>query len=221
MKRLLAPKAQIGISWLPNAGVVAFVMLYFYAASLYPGGTSLDSASQGYDHLSNYWCDLLVHDTYGGRMNASQPVAILATVVLPLALVSFWLQVTVLFRAPSAANWIVPVSGTASMIFASLIFTQLHDLMINVAFTLGFVAFVTTTLCLARSRHVLHVGLAVVSLSLAIADWWLWQTGSLIGAVPLVQKIAYLAFFAWIIATSHLIRRALTTRGHGANVRLK
>lgn len=176
---------------------------------MYPGGTRFDPLTRGYSHLSNYWCDLLDRVSYGGDINHARPFAILATIVLPMSLVPLWLQVSVLFRNASASMWIVRVAGPAAMVCAALIFTPMHNFVINLASVLGLTVFLVTTLSLDRSRYRALVVVAVVALSLAILNWGMWQTGTFLEAMPMVQKMAYALFFLWIIGTSRAISYSL------------
>ena len=76
-------------SLLPVFGIGSFLILYFYAAELYPGGTRIDPASIGFSHLKNFWCDLLDSTSYSGSANPGRPYALIATILLPLSLISW------------------------------------------------------------------------------------------------------------------------------------
>ena len=195
------------LAWVPVAGVVASVMCYLYAASLYPGGTRADHTTRGYSHMSNYWCDLLDQVSYSGDVNAGRPFAVLATIVLPLSLIPLWIRAPLLFPEESSSRRIVRVTGPAAMVLSALVFTSLHDLVINVASVLGFICFVATTLGLARSRRLALAGLGLIPLGLGLVNWVMWQTGWLLEAMPAIQKMAYASFFAWVVATNRTIGR--------------
>ena len=205
MKKPISHPERVLAAWLPVAGIGAFIALYFYAASIYPGGTRLNHQIRGYSHLSNYWCDLLDSVSYSGNINRGRPFAIFATIILPLSLVPFWLQVTLLFQNRSVWRSIVRIAGPASMLLSTLIFTSNHDLVINIASVLGFVAFMATMLGLAGMKRAVLVTLALVPAGLALANYIMWQTGLFLNAMPMIQKAAYASFFIWIIAGSCVI----------------
>lgn len=207
MKKPITHSAHVLAAWLPVAGIGTFIALYFYAASLYPGGTRLNHEIRGYSHLSNYWCDLLDRVSYYGEGNRGRPFAVFATIILPLSLVPFWLQVTLLFRNRSIWRPIVRITGPASMLLSTLVFTSNHDLVINIASVLCFVAFMATMLGLAGMRRGTLVTLAQVPAGLALANYIMWQAGLFLNAMPMVQKAAYASFFIWIIAGSCAILR--------------
>ncbi|MBJ6802688.1 hypothetical protein [Geomonas propionica] len=193
--------------WLPVAGGCAFIVLYLFAASMYPGGTRVDHHTQGYSHMSNYWCDLLDSVSYSGDINHGRPIAVLATVILPLSLVPLWLQVPLLFHAPSVARSIVRIAGPVAMVLSTLVFTPMHDFAINLAALFGLVAFATTIWGLARMKRAALVCIGLVPMLLGITNYIMWQTGSFLNVMPMVQKAAYGSMFIWIIAVSRTIRQ--------------
>ncbi len=212
MKNRVSHVARLWAAWLPVAGVSAFIALYLYAASMYPGGTQAHHELHGYSHLSNYWCDLLHRVSYSGEINRGRSFAVLATIILPLSLIPLWLQVSVLFRDGSGLRRLVRVTGPASMVLSTLVFTSVHDFAINVASILGFVAVMTTMLSLSgRKRRAVLNGVALLSMILGVTNYLMWQTGKFLWVMPLVQKAAFASFFVWIVATAMAIRRVLTT----------
>src|ERR1039457_2408829 len=178
MKSRVPHVARLWAVWLPVAGVGAFIALYLYAASMYPGGTQAHHEIHGYSHLSNYWCDLLDRVSYAGDINRGRPFAVLATIILPLSLIPLWLQVPVLFRDGSGLRRLVQVTGPASMVFSMLVFTTVHDFAINVASVLGFVAVVATMLSVSgKKRRAVLNGVALLSMILGVTNYLMWQTG--------------------------------------------
>lgn len=197
--------ARAWAAWLALAGIGAFIVLYFYAAALYPGGNRFDHRVQGFSHLANYWCDLLEQVAFSGSTNPGRPFAILATVLLPLSLVPFWIQVPVLFRPSSVLQPLVRIAGPAAMMFSILVFSARHDLAINIASVFGFIALTSTLLGLVSMRRAALAALTLVPLGLAGVSYLMWQTGDFPGVMPVVQKMAFAAFFLWIAAASRAI----------------
>jgi hypothetical protein len=188
--------------WIPVLGVLLFLALYFIAASLYPGGTRTDHATRGYGHLSNYWCDLLDRVSYSGLPNPGYPFALIGTVVLPLSLISFWVRLPHLFRATVISGRIVAIAGPLAMLAATLIFTAWHDLTIRIAVGLGFSAFISAELGLARSERPGLALLGLFPLALGLTNFAMWQSGELLVIMPAVQKAAYASFFVWVVVCS-------------------
>src|SRR5829696_8591889 len=76
----------------PLAGIMLFVILYIFAAILYPGGSQADKRSIGFSWLNNYWCNLVNEKAINGQVNIAQPLAIFAMFILGLSLAVFWYQ---------------------------------------------------------------------------------------------------------------------------------
>jgi hypothetical protein len=199
--------------WLPIAGICAFVVLYFCAATVFPGGSESAHLARGYSHRANYWCDLLRHVSASGEANPGRSLAVVATLILPLSLIPFWIQISVLFRRSLWSKRVVQAAGSTSMVLSILIVTPHHDFVVNVSAILGFVAVVVAMVNLARSKQGLLIGIACAAMILGVTNYLMWQTGSLLWLMPMVQKAAFVAFFVWIIATSLAIRRGVAGRG--------
>jgi len=196
------PRRSCLAAGIPILGVAVFVTLYFVAASLYPGGTRADPTTRGYGHFANYWCDLLDRVSYSGLANPGYGYARLATLVLPLSLIAFWLSLPRLFPDQAWAARIVAGAGTPAMVAATLVFTAWHDLVIRVAGALGFSAFFAAELALVRTGRRGLAAFGFVALGLGLANFFRWQNGWQLASMPTVQKAAYASFFGWVIACS-------------------
>lgn len=192
--------------WVPLGGVFAFLGLYLCATALYPRAALAD-ASAGYPHLHSYWCDLLRAVSPSGQPNPGRPLALLATLILPLSLVPFWLSVPRLFESSSRAGLLVRVSGCAAMVGATLVWTPLHDHVLNVVAACGFTAWTATLLGVDRERHGALVWGAAVAGALTLTNYALWATQHWVELIPAVQKFAFLALFVWIGQSCAAIRR--------------
>ena len=183
-------------------GIFLFLLLYFYSAEIYPGGTKLDHSSPGYSHLRNYWCDLLDTLSYCGKPNPGYHYALAGNTVLSLSMIFFWYSVPKLFVTGAWKRWVVQASGFFAMIFSALVFTRLHDFMINGGALFGTVAFVTTQAGLYQNRCYGLFSFSFVAIALGLANYFMWQLGYRLELIPLVQKGAFVSFFIWVGSVS-------------------
>lgn len=196
---------------MPLVGIFAFAVLYLGATALYPSG-GFANPDLGYPHLQSYWCDLLHAFAPTGEANPGRPLALLATWILPLSLIPFWLAVPTLFHPRSRFGLLAQVSGCVAMFGATLVWTSLHDQVLNLVAVCGFTAWLTTVLSVDRARHRTLVWGAVVAGGLTLTNYMLWATAQWIGVIPTVQKLAFLALFVWIAqgcAAMRSVRREL------------
>ncbi len=189
---------------LPVFGVAAFCVLYALASSVYAG-----VSQTGYAHLTNYWCDLLAATSPAGHGNPARPLAVLATFVLPLSLVPLWYHLPRLFAAEARAGVAVQVTGCTAMVGATLVWTPMHDLAINVVAVFGFCALLMTLFGIERRRYrAVSVCLRWAG-ALVFTNYVLWATGTLVWLIPAVQKAAFLGLFVWVAVATHAILRSL------------
>jgi hypothetical protein len=194
--------------WLPGGGIVTFSLLYVIASSVYSGAADVGS---GYNHFSNYWCDLLALTSSAGQPNHARPFALLGTCLLPLSLVPLWYNMPVLFVSGSRWGAPVRIAGAIAMLCATLVWTSLHDIALNVVAVFGFIALATTLLSLDPQRHRTVLLTAWLAGALVLCNYALWATGTWLWILPAVQKVAFLALFAWVGVATLAIARELAT----------
>jgi hypothetical protein len=112
-------------------------VLYYYAATLYPGGSQANINSVGFDWMHNYWCNLMNVDAMNGLANPARPIAITAMVILCLSILRFFFQCANTLAMNKTWRLIIRVFGTLSMIAAILIFTSYHDSMTTISSAFG------------------------------------------------------------------------------------
>ncbi len=192
----------------PLVGILIFILLYFYSASLYPGGQKFNSTTVGYDHLNNYWCDLMDNPTYSGAQNPAQTISLASIVLLALSLLPFYYYLPTLFKPNRTIQNGVRGLGVLAMILTALM-PLAHDAVISLAGPLGLLAFAASVFCLFQNRHFLLAISALVAVAFAGANFLMWKTGFQLQWMPMVQKFAFLSIFFWIsLTTKTLLRHA-------------
>jgi hypothetical protein len=181
--------------WAP----LAFVSLYVLAATLYPGGTKYDPAARGFSVVDSYFCDLLDAVARNGAPNPGRPFAIAAAAVLAAGLAALFVALAA--ELPVARARLVRVAGVASAAVMPLVATPHHDLAIDAGVLLGGVAFAVAAASLPARPRAPRV-LAWAALSLVLTTFAIWQTHVAYRALPLVQKVAFAAFLAWMVVVA-------------------
>lgn len=77
---------------IPVLGIICFACLYYYASTLYPGGSQADLHSDGFDWVHNYWCNLMNEKGGNGQINTARRMAIFAMMLLCVSLSVFFVQ---------------------------------------------------------------------------------------------------------------------------------
>lgn len=165
------------------------VVLFGVAAAHYPGG---------YSWLQQSISSLFQPLTVSGAANRARPVAI-------LAVLAFCVGIAVVFhsvasRAPSPFHQkTIQIAGVGSMVYAFLVVTPMHDVLVGVALLFFVVAMLAIFHMLWREsrRVMLLTGLVCISGTLWNAAIYYLDAG--VGFLPIVQKLSTGLWVAWLL----------------------
>ena len=178
------------INHLPLTGVFASFVMFAMAALFYPGG---------YDWSRDFLSTLFAPSTATGATNPARSLAVVAMFV-------FCLSVAVLFKMVSSRatgrglGKTLEIGGIGSMVYAFLVVTPMHDLLIGIAL-LFFVSAMSAALRLAslEGRPVLFWS-GLMGLGLLLATATMYYGNMLWGLLPIAQKASMLACAGWLLA---------------------
>lgn len=182
---------------IPFFGILLFVLLYIVATFFYPGGSIADKSTKGFDWINNYWCDLTDQIARNGEINFARPFALSAMLILFSSLAVFWFHLPKLFEV-SKFNQIIRYSGITSMTVAVFMFTQFHDVVINVAGFFGIITLSGTIIGLYKSKFPKLFYYGLFCLAILLLNFFIFDTGWLLSLLPVIQKATFVFFFIWI-----------------------
>ena len=189
---------------MPTIGIVIFFGMYFYATSLYPGGSQVDSNSIGFDWINNYWCDLLKENTQNGRPNPANPVSKIAMVILPISLIFFFYYFPKFVDTTKTWATIIRVTGLTSMISSVFIFTSFHDIVIMTSGFFALIALVGIFIGLIKIRYHFQFYFGIFCLILMGINNYLYFITQSYDYLPLIQKVTFAIVLIWIITVNKL-----------------
>ncbi|NAS12271.1 hypothetical protein [Poritiphilus flavus] len=197
---LVFRKNRVSLALLPLTGMLLFILLYIIAAIRYPGGSHSNPYHEGFSFWHNYLCDLL--DTYsvGGVLNSARVFARLALLVLCLSLVVFWYNLPRLFELKNINQRIMQSSGMLASIIILFLAAGNHDIIVRIAGALGVVALISSFIELYRIRYRGLFYLGVFCLLIFFVNYYIYETGIYIKALPVIQKITFASFILWFIS---------------------
>lgn len=194
---------------LPLLGVLSAVLLFWWSAGLYPGGTQLDPTTVGYSWNENTISALFQPYAVNGEENPARWYATFAVFL-------FCLSVAVVFHtiATFAQRWsrrvyageasphgrIIRIAGFGTAIFAFLVTTPLHHIKV----TLALVCFLTLAVTLLhwlwqlRAWELFLLGLLALALPVMNAILFYGQIGY--EWLPPIQKAGKLVAGFWLFA---------------------
>jgi hypothetical protein len=193
-------------------GFCLFIVLYFIAAAMYPGGSEVTRLAKGFSWMHNYWCDLLDKQAENGEPNTARTMAIIAMSVLCLSIASFWYFIPSLFPFKPIGQKIIRYSGILSMIILAFIQANSHDRVITISGLLGTIAIAGTLIGLYKNQSYLLFILGLSCVFLLILNNYIYYTKQWIYYLAIIQKISFFLFLLWfsLLSIQLFQRRRLT-----------
>lgn len=163
------------------------------AAALHPGGYALRR-----DYLSTLFRD------------PSLPSRFLAVVGLFLFCVSVAFVFERLAHAPefSRNSKLVRIGGIGSMVYASLTFTPMHDLMVTIALAFFLVAVLALIWDLFRRREKSFFATGCMCLVILGASAVAYYTNRGVSALPLGERVSFELLAVWLVALDYTFPRS-------------
>lgn len=188
---------------LPLVGTLLALALFVYATTLYPGGTRLDIATVGYSWRDNTISALFQAFAVNGEVNPARWYAIAAVFIFCCSIGLVFQQIAEITQPEPHQNWIRG-AGISTVVFAFLVVTPLHHIMVSIAFLCFLVAALTLTHWLYLRNHLGLLALGVLAIVLPLINAVLFY--GQIGAqwLPMVQKSGKFAAFIWLFAVYYV-----------------
>lgn len=187
--------------------IIIALTLLFVATRCYPGGSQLTDNSTGYDWKNNYLCNLFGEKAINGSINAARPWAIGGMLFLCAGVAFFFISFSKKIAFKNGAR-VIRYAGASSMLFAFLIVTPLHNLMLTLSGTLALLSMFYITVFIFKSKLVLFKLLSVICLAMAYVCNYIYYSGNYLALLPVLQKIALFFTIAWILLLQHFTTAA-------------
>ncbi len=187
------------LTLLPSLGILIFIGLFFYSASLYPGGSQADINSLGFDWSNNYWCNLMSEKSLNGLENTARPAAMIAMVILCSSMTLFFFQFANYFEKNRYWKMIIKIAGTLAMLSAIFIFTKYHDVMTTILSICGVVGIIGILRALHKNKMIFFKISGIICMILIGINNLFYYNENLIKYLPIVQKIAFILILSWTI----------------------
>lgn len=184
---------------IPFIGMFLFIGFYILSAFLYPGGSYKEPNSTVFSFTNNYLCDLL--DTYAinGELNIASTMARMAFGILCFTMIYIWIQIPRLFAKKHINHLIIKILGVLSMIIAMFLAAGIHDTIVYIAGVFGLLALLLTFVELYKQGFFYFLGLGLCCFVLVSLNYIMYTTGYAIDALPLIQKITFIACISWFL----------------------
>lgn len=184
---------------LPLPGIGLFLLFYILAALNYPGGSWVLPEQNGFSFWHNYLCDLLDVDAINGEPNTARSYAIVSLCLLCLAIFLLWSWLPRLFISKSLNQKIMSTSGFLSLLAIPFLALGDHDKIVRIAGVFGLIAFIACALELFKASYRFLFLFELICMLTFLANYYIYETGLFISALPVIQKITFVLFITWFI----------------------
>lgn len=191
---------------LPTFGILIFISLFIYSASLYPGGSQADLNSVGFDWSNNFWCNLMRENGLNGQENLARPAAILGIIVLASSMTLFFFQFANHFVKNKFWNVIIKFSGAMAMLSAIFIFTTYHDVMTTLVSVFGAMVLIGLIRTLHKKQMTFFKVSGIICMILVAINNLMYYNEDLIKYLPIIQKCNFILILAWTVGLNFKIK---------------
>lgn len=180
-------------------GIILAIGLLVIATLFYPGGSTHNIGTPGFDWGHNYLSNLFSPRAVNSVDNAARPWAIAGMLVLCLSMGGFFISFAK--RIPNKSDSaVIKYSGILSMIAGFLVVSPLHDSMIIVSTTLSLVSLFYITVFIFKSKLHFLKFLSVFSLLVTYGCSYVYFTSSYLEVLPVLQKVTLLLNLLWVLS---------------------
>ena len=181
----------------PLICVLLALALLLVATQLYPGGTLDDPSAIGFDWGRNYLTQLFRPAALSGQTNSARPYAVAGLWLFCIGMAELFRQLANGMASTRHAKW-VRILGIASMVYAALTVTRMHDLMVTISS--GFTVSVDIVLLdwLWRRRLLPQWIAGSANLTLLLAAMFVYYGQIAWVVLPTLQKLSFLSSSAWL-----------------------
>jgi hypothetical protein len=186
-------------------GIIISISLLLIATWHYPGGSQVDKNAIGYDWKNNYISNLFGKNAVNGAANAARFWAVGGMVFFSASFALFFIQFSKRIPAQGAAK-VIKYIGAGGMVFAFLIATPLHDIMVSIASTMFLIGMFYITVFVLKSRLRLFKFCCVICLLVFYYTLYLYGSGHF-KFLPIMQKITFATTIALILGLQYFTQR--------------
>ena len=184
---------------IPTNGILIFIGLYIYAASIYPGGSPVDPNSIGFDWFNNLWCNLMSEKTINGLDNPASPISIFAAVVLCVSMIIFFFLFVKYFVKSILWKILIKSTGVLAMVSAAFIFTTYHDIMTTILSICGLVGISGILRALHLNKMHFLKGYGFICFLFIGLNNWFYYKEAFHAYLPVVQQMDIFLVLSWTV----------------------
>jgi len=187
------------LPYFPIFGLGIYIIIFTFAASLYPGGSINQPNADGYSFYHNLLCDAMDPITQRGVINKARFMAIISHLVLSFTMISFFHILPKIFPVKNRNTKLIAYFGIAAMTAFIFMCTKHHDLIVTITGILGTAAMIPFFIELQHFKNKGLKQIAYLCFSLSIIVFLIFETKIGFYYLPIIQKITFAVDSCWVI----------------------
>lgn len=173
----------------PVGCVVLAAAAFVLAALRYPGG---------YDWAGQSISSLFQPLSLSGSPNGARPLAVISVLFFCVGVGAVFERISRRGRS-RAQRKVIQIAGIGSMVYAFLVVTPMHDVLVGVALAFFLVAMLSIFYLLLIERRFWMVGAGVACLSGTVWNAVMYYGPMESGFLPIVQKASTFLWVVWLL----------------------
>lgn len=186
------------LPYFPMIGLAVYVIVFIYAASLYPGGSLYHADATEYSYFHNLLCDAMDKVTQTGKVNDGRFMAVVSHLILSFTMIAFFLVLPGVFDWKNRNIKMIRYFGVLSMAVFAFMFTDYHDLVVTITGIIGTIAMIPFFIELRRLPDLGFKTISFLCFGLSIIVFLMFETKIGFYYLPLIQKIAFVVDAIWV-----------------------
>lgn len=186
-------------------GIVISIIMLLIATMVYPGGSMYDNNSVGFDWSKNFISNLFAAKALNGADNPSRFWADGGMIFHALSFAIFFIEFSKKIPVKSASK-VIKYMGVGGMIFASLIVTPIHDLVITISSTLFLISLFYITVFIFKTRLHFLKFLCVICLLIIYFSLYLYGSGDF-ELLAIMQKVTFLSTIILVLSLEYFVKK--------------
>ena len=193
------------LPYFPIFGLGVYVILFTYAATFYPGGSTNHPDAIGYSFFHNLLCDAMDPVTKGGWINNARSLATIAHIILSLTMICFFYYLPQVFQIKNLNTKLTAYFGMATMTVFVLMSTKFHDVTVTLTGVFGTIAMIPFFIELYHFKNKPYQLIVSIAFALSIVCFLIFETKIGIYYLPILQKFTFAVDAIWVIWTCILV----------------
>ncbi len=188
-------------------GITIGTLLLIISTIYYPGGTSENINSEGYDWANNYISNLLRPLAVNGEENTARPFAIFGVLFLTASFGIFFVNFSNRIKIKSA-SLVIKYLGIIATIFGFItVVPAMHDIMVTLSSILTLLIFFYITVMVVKSELTLMKIMSIIFLLTFYFGAYMYFSRFQLEFMPIMQKIIFAMKITWVLSLEYLTQK--------------